>query len=120
MLRASHRLSVRQFDEIFEKGRVLHSPFFTLRFVLPAAAASTALKIARSPAKIGAVAPNKIAKTASERIRLRRAIYGMVKPIYPRVKKDVRAIIFIKSSEPQQKEFTADLETLFIKAGLLE
>ena len=120
MLRASHRLSVRQFEEIFEKGRVVHSPFFTLRHILPSASGAPAAVSGRTPAKVAAVAPSKTAKTASRRTYLRRKIYEMVKPLYPRIKKGALVAVFIKPTDLDHKTLAAELEALFAKAGLLE
>lgn len=119
MLRASHRLSVRQFEEAFEKGRVLHSSFFALRYLIASPTKADAASVVRAPAKVGVVASQKVAKTAARRIYLRRKTYEMVKPLYESLPKGLHAIIFVKMSPATAAEQAADLRALFAQAGLL-
>lgn len=111
MLRRSHRLSTKQFDEVIKSGKAVHSAFFLAR-TLP------------SPdgvVRIAAVTPVKIAKKAVIRNRTRRRIYEAVQPILETVKEPVLAIILAKSGAltAPSDALTVDLKALFVKAGLL-
>ncbi|MEA2715043.1 MAG: Ribonuclease, partial [Candidatus Parcubacteria bacterium] len=78
MLRRSQRLSVGQFKEIMEKGRIAHSSLFVAR-TLRAEAVD-------SGARLSAVAPQRVAPTAVARNKMRRKMYEAVHSIYPSLK----------------------------------
>lgn len=65
MLKKSQRLTTEQVNLVIEKGKILHSPLFTLRFL-----------DGQASTKFAAVMPKRIAKTAVARNLARRRVYG--------------------------------------------
>ena len=86
MLPSSHRLSSRDITLIMEKGRVVHSTLFIVRWVP-----------GEDHARIAAIAPVKVAKTAVGRNALRRKIYRGVQNIYPHIIPGIKAAVLAKS-----------------------
>lgn len=76
---------------------------------------------AGAPAKLAAVAPVKAAKTAVLRHRVRRKIYEAARPLVARLPGACTVLVFAKAAalERPVAEMRADLEALFVKAGLL-
>jgi ribonuclease P protein component len=111
MLSKRNRLGTKQFDEIMEKGRIIHSPFFLLRVFKT-----------EKRTGVAAVAPKKVAKTAVSRNKLRRKIYSAARPLYKTLQAGVNLIIIAKPAvlEASQQEIVSDIEKLFIKAALLK
>jgi ribonuclease P protein component len=74
MLKKSSRLNTEQVKMIMEKGRMAHSPLFTLRFI------TNPKKIDDKNKTIGirfaAIISKKTAKTAVVRNKMRRRVYG--------------------------------------------
>lgn len=99
-----------------EKGKPIHSPLFLVRLI----------SISDQNSKISAVIPNKVAKLASQRTRLRRVIYSALEKIQASFKPDFQAVIFAKplffkdKKVPDQIMIDAEIKTLFVKAGLLK
>jgi ribonuclease P protein component len=96
-----------------EKGRVSHSSFFLLR-----ARKDDSVDHAR----ISAVAPQKTAKTAAERNRLRRRIYEAVAPLYSGLSQNIHAIVFAKpgAAAADFETISEDIKNLFVKADVLK
>ncbi len=96
-----------------EGGKSVHSPFLSLRFV----------KVANlGLARVSAVAPQKIAKKAVERNRLRRLMYEALAPVYEGIAPDALIVVLIKAEAvgcklPILKE---KMKEVFVKAGLLK
>lgn len=112
MLHRIHRLTTAQFDEIMKRGRVTHSPLFTVR----------ACEFPGSgPSRIGAVAPAKIAKTAVSRNALRRKIYESVRSLLSELKPDLSIAVFTKGllADVKTEQLQLNLREVFVKAGLL-
>jgi ribonuclease P protein component len=111
MLPKSQRLTTEEFLVVMEKGRVTHSPLFLMRIIsgMPAT-------------KFAAVAPKKVAKTAVERNKIRRQTYDAIGICLPRVKTGTYAAVFAKEAgaKADRKEMVADIEKLFVKAGILK
>ena len=91
MLPSSHRLSAHDVAYIIEKGRVAHSPLFTLRWVPT-----------EGHSRIAAIVPKKVAKKATGRNSLRRKMYVAVRVLGPRILPGFKIVILAKAS-------TADL-----------
>lgn len=111
MLSKQNRLSKSQFDEVFKKGRVLHSPIFVMKVLFNT-----------EDSRFSAVIPNKIEKTATGRNYSRRKIYNILRNIKPSVKKKCNIILITKKSiRPiDTNEITDDIRKLFVKGGILE
>ena len=121
MISHSHRLSTKQFNEVIKKGRVFHSPLFLMRV----------LQTGEGPARIAAVVPVKIGKTAVIRNALRRKTYEAVGPLLSKIKEGLSVILFAKTiangSNPKSRSektltgalISDDLKGLFVKAGIL-
>ncbi|MFA6143013.1 MAG: ribonuclease P protein component [Candidatus Omnitrophota bacterium] len=115
MLPRSQRLSVGQFGIVMEKGRVFHSTLFLIRVLKTG-----------SGIKVAAVAPQKAAKKAVDRNKMRRKIYEAVVP--PLSKYDGKSatgyhvIVFAKpaAAAAEFKDIVSDINTVFVKAGILK
>lgn len=110
MLKKSKRLSTEEFNLVLEKGRVVHSPFFTIR-VLGGMEAF----------KISVVSPKKIYKTAVSRNRSRRVIYAILASFLDKFKSSSYILIFPKTNilDMDHMDLMKNLEQSLAKAGLL-
>ena len=87
MLKKSLRLSTEQINEVMEKGTVVHSPLFTIRYI----------KRDTGATKFAAVAPKGVAKTAVSRNRERRRVYAAIAGIKKGVKPGFLVAIISKN-----------------------
>ncbi len=112
MLPRRERISVQKFDLIMEKGRVVHSPLFLLRYIEEKDAKNS---------RFSAVAPQKIAKKAVERNKYRRMIYDSIAPLISSTR-PVSGILIAKVGIKTaiRPNITSDLQNLFVKAGLIK
>jgi ribonuclease P protein component len=110
MLPKSKRLTTAEFDAVMKNGRASHSSLFTLRWT-----------DSHKDTRISAVAGQKILKTAVGRNSMRRRIYSSIRKISSRWPKGIHGIIFAKQSAvtAEHKALCIDIESLFVKAGLL-
>jgi ribonuclease P protein component len=111
MLSKSKRLSTKQFDEVFKKGRIYHSPLFVMRVLL-----------GTKDTRFSAVSPNKANSSAVGRNTARRAIYRVLRGIKPQINNSVWVIIISKSNllEKEDSDISNDLKSLFVKSHILE
>lgn len=94
-----------------KKGRVVHSPLFLLRVLVEGG----------EPARIAATVPQKVAKKAVSRVRIRRIIYDAVLPSLSGLKNGLKVIIFAKGGDDLEPAIVrADLEQVFVKANLMQ
>ena len=109
MLVKSKRLSTRQFNEVMKKGRFAHSPLFMLRILTN-----------KKGTRIAAVAPQKIAKKAVTRNRIRRRMYEAVKPFMGSIVSDAWLIIFAKKdvSDTEFNELVMGMKILLDNSNL--
>ena len=114
MLKKTQRLTTRQFNEVMAKGKIVRSPLFLLRILDQAGPPND------PGSRVSAVAPTKVAKKAVERNRIRRRVYAAVRPILPLMKEGVRVLILAKTVPAASADLTAELRTVFAKAGILE
>ena len=110
MIKKSQRLSLKQFEDVMQKGRVFHSSLFLLR-----------VTTGNQDTRISAVAPLKIAKKAVVRNRIRRKIYTAVRPLAAKISDGAYGAIFAKKNVGpiDMEAITVDLLELFTKARLL-
>jgi len=96
-----------------EKGRVVHSPLFLLRY---------SIENGSGGSKFAAVAPQKVAKKATERNKIRRKIYEAVKFNYSKVKNDVKGAIFAKKKLDgvDFDDLAEEIKQLFVKAAIMK
>ncbi len=111
MLSRSQRVTTKEFEEVLQKGRVAHSPLFVIRFSQGGEGA----------ARVAAVAPQKIAKTAVIRNKTRRKVYAIVHGLSAQLKSGLTIIIFAKQPALAAKpaELKEALQGVFVKAGVL-
>lgn len=111
MLSKSNRLTKSQFDEVFKKGRVFHSPLFVMRVFFG---------VARSGFSI--VIPVKIEKTASGRNFSKRVGYNILRLLGTKVKKGSGIILVAKKSmkNVDKEIIIEDMKNLFVKSSFLE
>ena len=111
MLSKSNRLSKLQFDEVFKKGRVFHSPIFVIRVL-----------VGTTDTRFSAVMPNKIEKTAAGRNYSRRKTYIALRNISPLIKKSCNVILIAKKSVKniEATELQNDIKGVFVKSTILE
>jgi len=112
MLSRSHRISGREIEKIIKNGKVIHSPFFTIRFY--------SNKVEKN-VKMTVIVPVKIAKTSVLRHLVRRRMYEAVRPLVEKIKPENLIIIFAKSTVLDQKPafMNIQMRDIFVKAGLL-
>jgi len=111
MLSKSKRLTKIQFDEVFKKGRVQHSPLFVMRVIGDS-----------KDVRLSAVSSKKVDNTAVKRNSTKRKIYKATSLMFGKVKKPVWAILFAKRSlkDSTVEEIEKDIQTVFVKSGILE
>lgn len=111
MLPSSQRLSVEQFNDVMKRGKVSHSPLFIIRTV----------KVDGKTA-ISAVAPQKIAKKAVERNKIRRIMYETIMPLMKSVVTGYNIVIIAKDTAVNAKfnDLLDGMKEIFVKAGLLK
>ncbi|MFA6295639.1 MAG: ribonuclease P protein component [Candidatus Paceibacterota bacterium] len=111
MLPRSKRLSVEQFNAVIEKGRVFNSTLFLMRI----------LRV-ESSMRIASVVPQKIAKKATDRNKLRRKMYEVITPLLKNVVGEFHAIVLAKSTaiKAEFTDLTTDMRAIFVKAGILK
>ena len=112
MLPRSQRLSVEQFNQVMEKGRITHSPLFIVRSVT----------VPDDDTGVSAVAPQKIFKKATQRTKLRRQIYEAIQPIFDLIKPHTHAVVFAKNvtDKAEFESLEKEIKEIFVKAGLLK
>lgn len=110
MLSKTQRLTTASFDAVMNKGRVAHSPLFVVRYLQ-----------ADNGSQLSAVVPQKVVKTSVGRHALRRKMYESVRPLMSRLASGVHIIVFAKQPAmlAEVTAIQADLESVFVKAGLL-
>ena len=111
MLSRSQRLNLAQFDTTMEKGKIFHSSLFLARIL-----------VGQSEIRVAAVAPQKIAKTAVERSKIRRKIYEGVRSLRADILPNEHILIFAKTASvasSSQTNIKNDLKILFVKAGIM-
>ena len=110
MLSKQNRVSKELFDELLKKGKVLHSPLFSLRYI------DENITISR----FAFVVSKKIAPNAADRNKLRRRGYSAVRPFFP-FKKSIIASFFFKKGAKGVKfgEIKKEIEGLLKRAGAI-
>lgn len=104
MLEREKRLrKTRDFALLSQKGRVVYSPFFTLRF-----------RKSEEPTKVGFVASTKIFKRAADRNRAKRRLRAALRALEPDWPKRFD-LLFIAKRETTSVEF-AELKKQVIRA----
>ncbi|MDE2038329.1 MAG: ribonuclease P protein component [Patescibacteria group bacterium] len=95
-------------DAVMKKGRVIHSSFFMMR-VLPAP----------GPFRMAAISPVKAAHKAVDRNKMRRRVYAAVS--VGKLKEGFHVALIARQTvlEADHSSLKADIEALFVKAGLL-
>lgn len=111
MLSRSNRLSGEQLNLVIEKGKVLHSPFFWLRF-----------RKEDGLSRFAVLSPVKIVKTAVKRNYFRRKVYSIIRSFQDGIISGQHIVIC-----PKEPAIKADMATLaeqvreiFVKSGLLK
>ena len=111
MLPRSKRVSIHRFLEVIKKGEIIHSSFFTMRFVKTLSKSRFAVSV-----------PKKVAKTAVERNKIRRRVYTVLNGLIPQLEHGNYVVLIMKSGS--EKLSILDLERkmyeTFVKSGLLK
>ena len=115
MLPRSKRLTTALFTEVMTQGKILHSPFFTIRLMKTA---TTSLKETR----FSVVVSKKIVKTAVERNKIRRRVYSIVRASIGKISPGFHIVLLAKQPLLKAKiqDIATDLSTLFVKSGLIK
>lgn len=111
MLSKTKRLSKIQFDEVFQKGRVFHSPLFVVRVLFE-----------QKDTRFSFVASKKTAKTAVERNASRRKIYNQIKKSITNKGLGAHFIFIAKKSLKAVaiSEIEKEINNIFVKSGVLK
>lgn len=112
MLPRSKRLSKKEFDEVMKKGRVNHSTFFTVIWVVSE----------DKHLKISSVAPKKIAKTAVLRNAIRRKVYSAVGKSINDISLPIKAIFLSKTGviDIKNQDLKKEVRSIFVKMKVLK
>jgi ribonuclease P protein component len=111
MLPNSQRLSVKQFEEVLKKGRVVHNPLFWLRILKT-----------EGNTKVSVISPQKVAKSAVKRNEIRRKIYNIVRNYIDLLPNEHRLILCPKetTNKAEDKQILDSVKDIFVKGGLLK
>lgn len=122
MLPNTKRLSTKQFEEVLKKGRVVHNPLFWLRFFEANKVVSKSASKVTPITKVAVICPQKVAKSAVARNKIRRTVYDQVGVFVDQLSAGYDCIVCAK--EPYTKATDAEsieqLRNIFVKAGLLK
>ena len=110
MLPRSQRLTTPLFREVFTSGRLVHSPFFTLK-----------VKKAGTISRFAVSVSKKIAPNAVDRNRIRRRTYAAIRDLRT-LNTPIQAVLIAKNTvdKASLQEITQELNAVFVKIGLLE
>ena len=111
MLSKSKRLSTDSFKEIMEKGRMFHSPFFSLR-MLPA----------QKDPRFSISVPKKVISTAVGRNKMRRRFYSTVKGFESLSLRPAGVVVIAKNGSEKLSfvDFSEEIKKIFVKSGILK
>jgi ribonuclease P protein component len=111
MLPSSKRLSVTLFASVLANGKIVHSTLFTARILKTAGISRFSVAISK-----------KIAKTAVERNKFRRRVYSAISMIDSKIPQGFHVILMGKPPliKATPKDTLVDLESLFVKSGLIK
>ncbi len=113
MLPKNNRIKRAVFDEAFQKGKSVYSPFLNLKFHKAEAG---------SPAKFSFVTSKNVSKKASDRNLLRRRGYSVIKDNSLKIKDSFECIFFFKKDSMKMsfKDLEKDILFLLKKADVLK
>lgn len=111
MLPKTKRLTTKSVDLVMEKGRMTHSPLFVIKSI------ST-----QETSRFSVSVPKKVAKTATQRNKIRRQIYSALRKIDNRIKPGLSGVIVAKSGIDKLSFISLELEisAVFVKSGFLK
>jgi ribonuclease P protein component len=111
MLPNSQRLSVKQFEEVLKKGRVVHNPLFWLRILA-----------IEGKTKVSVICPQKVAKSAVQRNLIRRNIYRLVQGFIGQLPNHYQCILCPKETinKATVEQISQATKDIFVKGGLLK
>ena len=110
MLKKSSRLLTRQVSLVVEKGKIAHSPLFTIRFLS-----------GQSRTRLSVVVAKKKEKKAVGRNLGRRRVYEALALFMPKIKIGTHAVIFLKEQAlgADFQEMKMDLAALLKKSSMI-
>jgi ribonuclease P protein component len=111
MLPRSQRVSIHLFEDIMKRGGLLHSPFFVLRFSNTASKSRFAISV-----------PKKVAKTATERNKIKRRVYSILRKLIPQLKQNMEMVMIVKSelTKLSHIKIEEEIRKNFVKSGFLK
>lgn len=111
MLPSSNRLSVKEFNEVLEKGRVVHNPLFWLRTIN-----------STDKTQVSVICPKKVGKNAVIRNRFRRIVYRLIQEDIFTSLVNSKNIICLKDPviKANSTDLSQNLKDIFVKAKLLK
>jgi ribonuclease P protein component len=111
MLSRSYRLSGEQLNQVMEKGKVVHSPFFWARFTKN-----------DGQSRIAVISPSKIVKTAVGRNQIRRKVYSVIRDFRENILPGYRIVVCVKEPiiKADAKVISEQARIIFVKTGLLK
>ena len=121
MLPRLKRLTTELFKEVVQKGSISHGTFSVIRCQnRPDRLVSS--KNSSNFSRFGVSVPKRVAKTAVLRNKIKRRIYSIVRKFENRIITGKNVIIIMKNGAEtaKYKELEQDIETIFVKSGLLK
>lgn len=111
MLKSSLRLTTPLFNEVMDKGKLVHSPLFSAKF----------LKVV-GPSRYAVAVSKKVAKKATDRNKVRRRVYSALRMFPLRIQQGIHAVFMPKESilKTSFKEIAVGIETVFVKSGIMK
>jgi ribonuclease P protein component len=111
MLPSSKRLTVPLFKEVMDKGKLFHSPYFSVKFLKMPGISRFSVAISK-----------KVAKNAVDRNKLRRRIYSALRSLDAQIPTGFHGVFMakapvIKSTLPT---LIKEAESIFVKSGIIK
>lgn len=111
MLPSSKRLTTPLFKEVMDKGKLVHSSFFSLKIMK-----------ATGESRFSVAVSKKIAKSAVERNKIRRRSYSAIRMVLPRLPEGIHGVFMAKAPilKSTLPDISKEVELIFVKSGLLK
>lgn len=110
MLPSTKRLTTPLFKEVMDKGKLFHGALSSAKFLKTTGASRFSVAVSK-----------KVAKNATDRNKVRRRIYNVLRKIYINVPTGIHGVFMAKNTILKAKlpAIALDMKSIFVKSGLL-
>lgn len=111
MISSSKRLTTPFFKNVMDKGKLFHSPIFSVKFLRVSGGSRFSVAVSK-----------KVAKNAVDRNKIRRRVYTALRTLDSKIPQGFHGVFMIKATILKMSlgDITAGLESIFVKSGLLK